>query len=157
MTLADTLFLIAEIILILVCLITSIDYLRHRDRPRLDIALMFGTLGIPTVLIRIQDFLPDYNVFLEMLTYTILPHSLYGFPFGYRLRRSLFSHIRLRDPDRILFCHGRSLCSPKIYKRRFSHQRADRPPAALHGGWLHLYGGHTVESHYFNRAISRQR
>src|SRR5260221_8730882 len=47
MTAIDLLTLVAQVFFALLCLVSIIDFIRHRDIARRDIALMFTSLGVP--------------------------------------------------------------------------------------------------------------
>ena len=53
MRVEELLTLVTQGTFLLIALLTSVDFLRHRDRTRLDIALMFGALAALIVIQRI--------------------------------------------------------------------------------------------------------
>ena len=55
MLVTDLLTWITQGSLLLIAVLTWVDFLRHRDRPRLDIALLFGALAAIVLLQRLTS------------------------------------------------------------------------------------------------------
>lgn len=67
MSLADFLDLFGQTILVFVALLTLVDLLRYRDRQRLDIAAMFGSLAVLILVGRFRELTGLKAPWLEML------------------------------------------------------------------------------------------
>lgn len=90
----DFILFIAEMFLAFIAGLTFIDYIRKQDRPRLDIALMFASLGIPAPFLALGLFIELDPVFqvvpiliLLFHPYLILRLVRHFRPLSTRLRR----------------------------------------------------------------------
>jgi signal transduction histidine kinase len=87
MQLSDFLTLLTRIFYLLAAAISIINYIRYRDRIRLDVALLFGSLGIVMIYVLLVPLLPEPPIWGQPLT-AILVISL-----GYLILR-LVQHFR---------------------------------------------------------------